>query len=165
VKRWAAIAAALATVSGVVWVLVAAGAPSGSTPATVRLAIYGNGRLIRALTVAVCGKDESCPANVFPPIPPGAPQLSGGDVLLVRVSRTVPLITVTARVPMQGIPGSGTAHAPSAPASPVTLARRRVANTIRVRLPRGIAGTQWVVLTFNYDDAAATVPVPVRVGT
>jgi hypothetical protein len=66
---------------------------------------------------------------------------------------------------MQGIPGSGTTHAPPAPASPVTLARRRVANTIRVRLPRGIAGTQWVVLTFNYDDAAATVPVPVRVGT
>jgi hypothetical protein len=167
VKRLTTVAAPLVTAAAVAWALVATGASPGSTPAAVRLAVYGNGRLIRALTASVCGNDESCPAYAFPPIPPGAPHLTVGDVLLVRVTGTVQLITVTARAPMRGIPGNQAAHAPPAPAAPrsVTLARRRATNTVRVRLPRGIAGTEWLVLTLSYAAGAATVPVPVQVST
>jgi hypothetical protein len=191
VKKWVATTASIVAIGAAIWMLVAAGgspgsprpirqAPPSPTPATVRLAIYADERLIADLTVPVCGNGASCPAYAFPPIPAGATRLSVGEVLLFRVSRRVPLVTVTAQAPMRGLtgsamagapvrglPDSATAQAPPAPAAPhhITLAQRRATTAVRVRLPVAAAGPQWIVLTLSYAAGTATVTLPVRIAT
>ena len=167
-RKWALVTLPLAAgaVVCVVWVLSATGsARPNSTPATVRLAIYADGRLIRDLTVAVCRHDESCPPAVFPDAPPGAPQLGASEVLVVRASRPVALITLVDQAPLLGVPTPGQVDGRPAPtpARPITLARLRATDAIRARLPAATRGPRWLVLTVTYPAGAATVLLPVDV--